>query len=62
MLQSAIVLPGKKVVIPLMPVEISNEPTSNPTKQDCEWKGFLRFLSVLKRGYLQLPFSELKLN
>lgn len=57
MLQGAIVLPGKKVVIPLMPVEISNEPTINPTKQDCEWKGFLRFLSVLKRGYLQLPFT-----
>ena len=57
MLQGAVVLPGKKVVIPLMPVEISNEPTINPTKQDCEWKGFLRFLSVIKCGYLQLPFT-----
>lgn len=57
MIQAAIALPGKSVVLPLMPVEISNLPEINPTKQDCEWKGFFRFLSDLKRGYLQLPFT-----
>ena len=57
MIQAAIALPGKNVVLPLMPVEISNASTTNPTKQDCEWRGFFRFLDNLKRGYLKLPFT-----
>lgn len=51
--QSAIVLPGKKVVIPTMPTEVCNDSGINNTKQDSEWKAFFRHLDTLKRSHFK---------
>ena len=59
-LQSAIVLPGKKTVLPLMPTEISNSTVGDSTtKQDCERKSFIRQLKTIKKTCLELPFTFL---
>jgi hypothetical protein len=59
MLQGALVHPDKNVVVPLMPVEISNPLEGVVTKQDCERRSFFRFLSLLKKNALKLPFTIL---
>ncbi len=61
MLQSAIVAPGKRTVIPLMPIEISNELGKDiHAKQDCERKSFARNLKAIKKTCLNnLPFTIL---
>lgn len=58
-LQGAIVHPDKHVVLPLMPVEVSNPLTGIVDKQDCERRSFFRFLSFLKRSTLKLPLTIL---
>lgn len=59
MLQSAIVRPGLKSVVPLMPVEISNDSAHEYDKQDCERKALRRLFPLLKRSSLNKKLTFL---